>query len=137
MSVMPRAALACSERDVSRIVVPAHAEGMPVVELEPVPLGAAPTFVSTKPQRAPSRSRTARRTAAGMWREAGAVLVSESSLRGALVFAKRRASSRASVWLTAWSTTAARSPSGTWERKSARSRSSLSWSSALAVNWTL
>ncbi len=92
---------------------------------------------STKRQRSPSRSRTARRTAAGMWREAADVFVPASVLRGTTVLPKRRASSRSSFSVTARSMTAARSPSGTSVRRSAVSRSSLSRSSALAVNWTL
>ena len=92
---------------------------------------------STKRHRFPSRSRTARRTAAGMWREAGEVSVFERSLRGRLVVAKRRASSRASFSLTAASMIAPRSPSGTCERMRAWSRSSFSASPALAVNCTL
>ena len=55
---------------------------------------------------------------------------------GAFVFAKRRASSRSSFSVTACSMIAPRSPSGTEERISAVSRSSLSRRSALAVNWT-
>ena len=43
---------------------------------------------STKRQRPPSRSCTARRTAAGMWREAGFVSVCERFLRGAFVRAE-------------------------------------------------
>ena len=71
-----------------------------------------------------------------MWREDGEVSVSGRPLLGVLVLAKRLASSRSSFSVTACSMIAARSPSGTPERISARSRSSLSWSSALAVNWS-
>ena len=78
-----------------------------------------------------------RRTAAGMWREDGDVSLSARLFLGAFVFAKRRASSRSSFSVTACSMIAARSPSGTDERMSAVSRSSLSRRSALAVNWTL
>jgi len=75
--------------------------------------------------------------AAGMWREEGDVSLFERRLRDDFVLAKRRASSRSSFSVTAASMIAARSPSGTEERMSARSRSSLSRSVALAVNWTL
>ena len=61
----------------------------------------------------------------------------ESVFLGAWVRAKRRASSLWSFSVTACSMIVARSPSGTEERMRARSRSSLSWSSAEAVNWTL
>ena len=63
--------------------------------------------------------------------------VVERSLRGRLVAAKWRASSRTSFSVTATSMIAAISPSGTCERMRARSRWSFSWSAALAVNWTL
>ena len=63
--------------------------------------------------------------------------VVERSLRGRVVAAKRRASSRSSFSVTAASMIAPRSPSGTCERMRARSRWSFSWSPALAVNCTL
>jgi hypothetical protein len=72
-----------------------------------------------------------------MWRDAGEVSVSESVLRGAAVLANRLASSRSSFSVTAHSMSAARSPLGTWERMRAASLSSLSRSSALAVNCAL
>jgi hypothetical protein len=72
-----------------------------------------------------------------MWREAAEVWADERPLRGWLVVAKRRASRRASFSLTAASMIAPRSPSGTCERMRERSRSSFSWSRALAVNCTL
>jgi len=65
------------------------------------------------------------------------VSVVERSLRGLVVAAKRRASSRSSFSVTAASMIAPRSPSGTCERMSARSRWSFSWSPAVAVNCTL
>ncbi len=74
---------------------------------------------------------------AGMRREVGVVSVSASPFRGAFVFAKRFASSRSSFSVKASWMIFAISPSGTEERMSACSRSIVSWSSALAVNWTL
>ena len=64
-------------------------------------------------------------------------LLSATVLRGVPVEPKRRASGRASFSVTVSSMIAARSPSVTFDRIKARSRSSLSWSSALAVNCTL
>jgi hypothetical protein len=85
----------------------------------------------------PSRAWTARRIAAGTWRDTGFVRASARDCRGAFTLAKRRASSRSIFSVTAASMTAARSPSGTEARMSALNRSSLSRSAALAVNCTL
>ena len=72
-----------------------------------------------------------------MWREEGEVSVSARPFLGALTLATCLASSLSSFSVTAASTIAARSPSGTEARIRAWSRSSLSRSPALAVNWTL
>jgi hypothetical protein len=129
--------LRAKQPDVVRLVTASPRERMAVVELEPLSLGAAPALFIHESAASPSRSRTARLTAAGTWREATAVSVSASVLRGAMVLPKRARFGRSSVSVTARSTTAPRSPSGTSERRSAASRSSLSRSAALAVNWTL
>ena len=75
--------------------------------------------------RRPARRRLASpRPGSGAWR--GRCRLCASVFRGAWVRAKRRASSRWSFSVTACSTIAARSPSGTEERMRACSRSSLS-----------
>jgi hypothetical protein len=72
-----------------------------------------------------------------MWRDEGDVSVSPRLFLGVFVLAKRFDSKRSSFSVTASSMIAARSPSGTVERIRLRSLSSLSCSSALAVNWIL
>ena len=72
-----------------------------------------------------------------MYRDDGEVSVSSTLFLAAFAFAKRFASSLSSFSVTASSMIVARSPSGTDERMRSRSRTSLSQSSALAVNWTL
>ena len=75
---------------------------------------------SKRQHRPPSRRWTARRTAAGMCREDGSGRLRARFFRGERVRPNRRDSSCSSVSVTAFSMIAARSPSGTSERRSAR-----------------
>ena len=130
--------LRAQQADVVRPVIPSHGEGVPVVKLEPVPLGAAPALLVH--EAAPLAIALAYRTAhrgRDVARGWPMCLFPRASCAATTVLPKRRASSRSSLSVTARSMTAARSPSGTSVRRSAVSRSSLSRSSALAVNWTL
>ena len=45
MQIMPRAALFAQEASIPETVIPSHAEGVSVVELEPVLCGAASTLL--------------------------------------------------------------------------------------------
>jgi len=95
-----------------------------------------PVASSTYAHRPSSRSNTARLTAAGTWRERAEVSVSSTVFFGLSVVPKRWLSSLPSKSVTASPTTSARSQSGFFSRSRAWARSSLSRSSALAVNRT-
>jgi hypothetical protein len=114
----------------------AHAERMPVVELEPDRAGTVALLVHVPHDPVPLVDGPDGSRDVSRGGSLGTRRPLASGRRGACT-AKRRASSRSSVSETAASMTVARSASGIDERTRAWSLSSLSRSAALAVNWTL
>jgi hypothetical protein len=129
--------LMAKEADVAHAVIPSHREWMPVVELEAQVLEAAsPLLVDEAATRTiplGDRSAHCRGNVPG---SPGRVGFGERAAR-----LRRLAESArfecSSFSVTARSMTAARSPLGTSDRMRAASRSILSRSVALAVNWIL
>jgi hypothetical protein len=123
--------------DSVRGVVAAQGEGVTMVELEPVAGRAAAALLIHESAAASvplvhGPADGGRDVARG-----GARFALGEAFAGRLRAGEAAASSRSSFSVTAASTMAARSPSGTEERMRRRSLSSLSRSSVLAVNWTL
>jgi hypothetical protein len=84
--------LMAKEADVAHAVIPSHREWMPVVELEPHVLGAASSLLVRRSGNANHPARlTARRTAAGMCREAPDVSASGERAARPVVLPERRA----------------------------------------------
>ena len=108
-----------------------------VMELQPVTRGAAPPLAVEEGALFLVAAPTARLIGSGIRRDDGVGSASCAALRGESVAAKRARSSSRTSSVMARSKTAAEIAIRDLMRSSARARSILSWSSALAVNCTL